>query len=94
MRSGIAWDELSTSFLDPSNSFVRMTQTSDWYDHVLTRPMEAAPDARFNLPFTLMRGLYSAPVARRRCLTMAALPHSSRGNREAGSGVGILIGSG
>ncbi|MCB1609318.1 MAG: serine hydrolase [Xanthomonadales bacterium] len=43
MRAGLAWDEWSTSFTDPHNSFVQMTLSPDWYRHVLSLPRAAPP---------------------------------------------------
>ena len=47
MRSGLEWDEWSTSFVDPRNSFVQMTESSDWYRHVLSLSRVAAPNTQF-----------------------------------------------
>lgn len=47
MRAGLQWDEWSRSFVDPANDFVRMTQSSDWYRHVLSLPQAAQPGQRF-----------------------------------------------
>lgn len=47
MRHGLAWDEWSTSFTDPTNPVNQMTRADDWWRFVLSRPLTAAPDSVF-----------------------------------------------
>jgi len=47
MRTGLAWDEWSTSFTDPANPVNQMTKSGDWWAFVLNRPMTAPADSVF-----------------------------------------------
>ncbi len=47
MRTGLQWDEWSTPFTDPSNSFAQMFQSPDWYLHVLSLPRVAPANSTF-----------------------------------------------
>ncbi len=47
-RHGIQWDEAQTDYRDPQNPANQLVNASDWYDFVLTRPMDAAPGTRFS----------------------------------------------
>lgn len=60
MRHGLAWDEFSTSFLDPRNPVVGMLASDDYYLYTLRSPVVAAPGARFDYSTgvsTLMSGV-------------------------------------
>jgi CubicO group peptidase (beta-lactamase class C family) len=48
MRSGLQWDELHTSFSDPTNSGRMMYRSSDPYRFVLEQPVQHEPDEKFN----------------------------------------------
>ncbi len=46
-RHGIEWDETSTDYRNPLNPVGRMLGTDDWYQYVLSRPMDAPPGTKF-----------------------------------------------
>ncbi|MCB1607203.1 MAG: serine hydrolase [Xanthomonadales bacterium] len=46
-RHGIAWDEWSTDYRDPSNPVGAMIRSSDWYYYVLSRPRATIPGTTF-----------------------------------------------
>jgi CubicO group peptidase (beta-lactamase class C family) len=46
-RHGIEWDEGRTDYRHPLNPVVQMIDSDDWYQYVLTRPMDAAPGQHF-----------------------------------------------
>jgi CubicO group peptidase (beta-lactamase class C family) len=50
MTSGFLWDEWSTSYNDPDNDVVKLSQSSDWIKHVLDLPMDRPPGtaAKYN----------------------------------------------
>jgi len=47
MRHGLEWDEWSTGFTDPKNPVYQMTQSSDWWNFVLSRRLTASPGSVF-----------------------------------------------
>jgi CubicO group peptidase (beta-lactamase class C family) len=47
MRSGLEWEELAYPYTDFRNSHRQMTQTSDWFEFVLQRPMAHDPGTSF-----------------------------------------------
>lgn len=47
-RHGIQWDEASTDYRNPLNPVARMLETDDWYQFVLTQPVDAQPGAKFS----------------------------------------------
>ena len=47
MRHGLQWDEWSSYFTDPANPVYQMTQSSDWWRYVLSRPATAPHDSNF-----------------------------------------------
>ena len=47
MSAGLAWDELSTDYLDPANDNRKMDLSLDPLTYLLTRPLAAAPGTRF-----------------------------------------------
>ncbi len=47
MRHGLEWDEWSTFFTDPVNPVFQMTESEDWWQYVLNRPMTAPVDTVF-----------------------------------------------
>lgn len=60
MRHGLAWDEFSTSFLDPRNPVVGMLASNDYYLYTLRTPTVGAPGSRFDYSSgvsTLMSGV-------------------------------------
>jgi CubicO group peptidase (beta-lactamase class C family) len=46
-RHGIQWDEESTDYRDAENPVGQMLDSSDWYQHVLTRPTDAQAGEKF-----------------------------------------------
>lgn len=46
-RHGIQWDETSTDYRNPLNPVGQMLGTDDWYQYVLSRPMDAMPGTKF-----------------------------------------------
>jgi CubicO group peptidase (beta-lactamase class C family) len=46
-RHGIEWDEGSVDYRNPANPVGQMINSSDWYQYVLTRSMEASPGVTF-----------------------------------------------
>lgn len=46
-RHGIQWDETSTDYRNPLNPVGRMLGSDDWYQYVLSRPMDALPGTKF-----------------------------------------------
>lgn len=47
-RHGIAWDEDSTDYRSQLNPAGQMINSVDWYQYVLTRPMDATPGTKFS----------------------------------------------
>jgi len=47
MTAGIAWDETSAAYTDPSNTCAAMEASDDWVAYVLRRPMARDPGAQF-----------------------------------------------
>jgi len=47
MTAGIAWDETTLPYTDPSNTCAAMEASEDWVAFVLRRPMACAPGTRF-----------------------------------------------
>ena len=47
MRGGFDWDEGSTSYDDPANTFKQMVDSADWVKFVLDRPMTHEPGSKF-----------------------------------------------
>jgi CubicO group peptidase (beta-lactamase class C family) len=48
MSSGLAWDEASVPFGNPSNSYTVWEHAPEPYRYVLERPLVAQPGERFN----------------------------------------------
>lgn len=48
MTSGLDWPELSVSYSSPTNVNEQMTQSQDWVQFVLDRPMVEEPGTAFN----------------------------------------------
>ena len=46
-RLGIEWDEWAIEYGTPENPVVLMLNSGDWYEYVLTRPVDAAPGGKF-----------------------------------------------
>jgi CubicO group peptidase (beta-lactamase class C family) len=46
-RHGIQWDEAHSDYRNPLNPVAQMIGSDDWYQYVLTRPMDAAPGQQF-----------------------------------------------
>ncbi len=46
-RHGIEWDEGQVDYRDPLNPVGQMIESDDWYQYVLTRPMDAEPGEKF-----------------------------------------------
>ncbi len=47
MRTGIQWDESSTSYTNAKNNCAEMEATDDWIQYVLDQPMAAEPGTTF-----------------------------------------------
>lgn len=47
-RHGIQWDESSTDYRNPLNPAGQMVGSSDWYEFVLSQPMDSAPGEKFS----------------------------------------------
>lgn len=47
-RHGIQWDEGQVDYRNPQNPANQLVNADDWYDYVLTRPVDAAPGTRFS----------------------------------------------
>ena len=47
MRSGLQWDEWTTSYDDADNSCIQLESSDDWIRFVLEQPMSHAPGTRF-----------------------------------------------
>ena len=48
MTTGLAWDEMSTSYSDPNNDSVRLLEAEDPVAFLLARPLTSAPGESFN----------------------------------------------
>src|SRR5262249_17272704 len=48
MSSGLAWDELSVPYRNPSNSYWQWQHAPDLYRYLLERPLPAQPGEQFN----------------------------------------------
>jgi CubicO group peptidase (beta-lactamase class C family) len=46
-RHGIEWDEFTVPYGYPGNSLYDATVSDDWYEYLLTLPMDAQPGAKF-----------------------------------------------
>ena len=46
-RAGIEWNETDTDYRNPLNSVAQMVVSPDWYQFVLTRPVDAPPGTKF-----------------------------------------------
>jgi CubicO group peptidase (beta-lactamase class C family) len=102
MRAGIAWDELSTPYTDPTNPVGRMLATRDWIGYALAQPMAAPPGTRYayNTGATILLGEVVGLALRRPIASLAqerlfgplgiAAPpwqHAANGVANAGSGL-------
>lgn len=47
-RHGIEWDESSTDYRNPLNPVLRMIESDDWYQYVLSQPVDAQPGTKFS----------------------------------------------
>ena len=46
-RHGIEWDETQTDYRNPLNPVAQMVESDDWYEFVLTWPVDAGPGQKF-----------------------------------------------
>ena len=46
-RHGIEWDETQTDYRNPLNPVAQMVESDDWYEFVLTRPVDERPGQKF-----------------------------------------------
>jgi len=46
-RHGLSWDETSTDYRNPLNPVARMIESDDWYQFVLSQPVDALPGSKF-----------------------------------------------
>jgi len=47
-RHGIEWDETSSDYRNPLNPVGRMIESNDWYQFVLSQPMDSQPGTKFS----------------------------------------------
>jgi CubicO group peptidase (beta-lactamase class C family) len=48
MSTGLEWNELTVSYLNPENSYRRLTGSENWVEFVLNQPMSNSPGSIFN----------------------------------------------
>lgn len=104
MRAGIAWDELSTSYTDPTNPVGLMLATRDWIGYLLSQSMVATPGTRYayNTGATIVLGEVVGLALRRPIVSFAqerlfgplgiAAPpwhHAANGVANAGGGLSL-----
>ncbi|MBK8249837.1 MAG: serine hydrolase [Gemmatimonadetes bacterium] len=104
MRAGIAWDELSTNYTDPTNPVGLMLATGDWIGYLLSQPMAAIPGTRYayNTGATIVLGEVVGLALRRPIASFAqerlfgplGIPsptwhHAANGVANAGGGLSL-----